>query len=91
MDMGDLFPSARVRGIDLSPAQSRWVPPNVDFLVDDCEKDWLTHDIDFVHFRFMVIILKDVPTVLRRAHKYVPLPSVTHPIACKKLTSHVCE
>jgi hypothetical protein len=57
-----------VRGIDLSPIQPAWVPPNVDFLMDDCEKDWLDNDCDFVHFRFMVIILKDVLTVLENAY-----------------------
>jgi hypothetical protein len=66
---GDRFPSAHVRGIDLSPIQPTWVPPNVDFLIDDCEKDWLASDCDFVHFRFMVIILKDVQQVLKNAHE----------------------
>ncbi|KAK0721052.1 S-adenosyl-L-methionine-dependent methyltransferase [Lasiosphaeris hirsuta] len=70
MDVGDQFPSARVRGVDLSPTQPQWVPPNVDFLVDDCEKDdWLARDVDLVHLRFMIIILKDVPTVLKRGYE----------------------
>ncbi|KAK3358747.1 hypothetical protein B0T25DRAFT_587903 [Lasiosphaeria hispida] len=68
--VGDQFPSARVRGVDLSPTQPQWVPPNVDFLVDDCEKDdWLARDVDLVHLRFMTIILKDVPTVLKRGYE----------------------
>ncbi|GAM36792.1 hypothetical protein TCE0_018r06166 [Talaromyces pinophilus] len=66
---GDRYPSARVRGIDLTPIQPTWVPPNVDFLIDDCEKDWLTEDCDLVHLRFMIIILRDVPTVLEHAFK----------------------
>ncbi|CRG91782.1 hypothetical protein PISL3812_08834 [Talaromyces islandicus] len=69
IDAGDRFPSAHVRGVDLSPIQPNWVPPNVDFLIDDCEKDWLASNCDFVHFRFMVIILKDVQQVLKHAHK----------------------
>lgn len=69
MLVGDQFPSARVRGIDLTPIQPIWVPPNVDFLVDDCEKDFLTRDCDFVHFRFMIIILKAVSTVLGNAYQ----------------------
>ncbi|KAH8691983.1 S-adenosyl-L-methionine-dependent methyltransferase [Talaromyces proteolyticus] len=69
IDAGDRYPSAHVRGIDLSPIQPTWVPPNVDFLIDDCEKDWLATDCDFVHFRFMVIILKDVQTVLQHAYE----------------------
>jgi hypothetical protein len=70
IEVGDRFPSARVRGIDLSPSQPAWVPPNVDFLVDDCEQgEWLDTDADFVHFRFMTIVLKDVSNVLRRARE----------------------
>ena len=72
IEVGDQYPSARVRGIDISPVQPLWVPPNVDFLVDDCEKDeWLARDVDLVHLRFMTVVLKDVPTVLRRAYEYV--------------------
>jgi SAM-dependent methyltransferase len=70
IEVGDQYPSARVRGVDLSPVQPLWVPPNVDFLVDDCEKDeWLARDVDLVHLRFMTVVLKDVHTVLRRAHE----------------------
>lgn len=58
-----------MRGIDLSPAQPSWAPPNVDFLVDDCEKDWITRNVDFAHFRFMGTVLKDVPTVLKHAYE----------------------
>jgi hypothetical protein len=35
--VGDLFPAANVLGIDLSPIQPEWVPPNVRFMVDDVE------------------------------------------------------
>ncbi|KAH6856168.1 hypothetical protein B0I37DRAFT_301586 [Chaetomium sp. MPI-CAGE-AT-0009] len=70
IEVGDRFPKARVRGIDLSPSQPAWVPPNVDFLVDDCEQgEWLDRDVDFVHFRFMTVVLKDVAGVLRRAYE----------------------
>ncbi|KAK4138389.1 S-adenosyl-L-methionine-dependent methyltransferase [Trichocladium antarcticum] len=68
VEVGDRLPNAHVRGIDLSPNQPVWVPPNVDFLVDDCEQgEWLDQDADLVHFRFMAIVLKDVAGVLRHA------------------------
>ncbi len=35
--VGDLFESANVLGVDLSPIQPEWVPPNVRFMVDDVE------------------------------------------------------
>ncbi|POR32790.1 Uncharacterized protein TPAR_07015 [Tolypocladium paradoxum] len=69
IEVGDKFPSARVCGIDLTPIQPLWVPPNVEFLVDDCEQDWLTRNVDLVHFRFMAVILKDISGVLERAYE----------------------
>jgi len=70
IEVGDQYPTARVRGIDQSPTQPDWVPPNVDFLNDDVEQgEWLDRDVDFVHFRFMAIVLKDVVGVLKRAYK----------------------
>ncbi|KAL2170479.1 hypothetical protein VTG60DRAFT_4859 [Thermothelomyces hinnuleus] len=68
IEIGERFPDARVRGIDVSPTQPIWVPSNVDFLVDDCEEgEWLDRDVDFVHLRFMTIVLRDAPRVLSNA------------------------
>ncbi|KAK3493611.1 S-adenosyl-L-methionine-dependent methyltransferase [Neurospora crassa] len=68
IDAGDRWPMARVRGMDISPVQPVWVPPNVDFLVDDCEQEWLMRgELDYAHFRFMAIVLKDLPVVLGHA------------------------
>jgi hypothetical protein len=64
--VGDLYPSAAVTGLDLSPIQPVWVPPNVNFLVDDIEDTWLNgNDIDLVHLRNMVPILKSPVKLLR--------------------------
>jgi metalloendopeptidase OMA1, mitochondrial len=35
VEMGDLYPTARIRGFDLSPIQPVDVPQNVHFYVDD--------------------------------------------------------
>ncbi|KAE8149547.1 S-adenosyl-L-methionine-dependent methyltransferase [Aspergillus avenaceus] len=35
VDIADEFPSAEVLGVDLSPIQAQWVPPNCRFVVDD--------------------------------------------------------
>ncbi|KAF4126530.1 Conserved hypothetical, protein [Geosmithia morbida] len=71
IDAGDRFPGARVRGIDLAPIQPAWVPPNVDFLVDDFENDFITRDCDLIHFRFIASILKvkTVPAILGNAYQ----------------------
>ncbi|KAG6224581.1 hypothetical protein E4U26_003622 [Claviceps purpurea] len=67
IEAGDKYPSAQVRGIDIAPIQPKWVPPNVSFLVDDCEKDWIERDVDLAHFRFMIPILKNTLQVLGNA------------------------
>ncbi|KAG6007144.1 hypothetical protein E4U21_006328 [Claviceps maximensis] len=69
VEVGDRYPSAHVCGIDLTPIQPEWVPVNVSFLVDDCQLDWIERDVDLAHFRFMVIILKDISTVLGHAYE----------------------
>ncbi|KAL4912989.1 S-adenosyl-L-methionine-dependent methyltransferase [Aspergillus aurantiobrunneus] len=53
MEFADLHPSCTVIGTDLSPTQPSWVPPNVQFEVDDCTDEWLYgKDVfDFVHLR----------------------------------------
>lgn len=35
--VGDQYSSANILGVDLSPTQPMWVPPNVRFIVDDIE------------------------------------------------------
>ncbi|KAK4191993.1 S-adenosyl-L-methionine-dependent methyltransferase [Podospora australis] len=60
MEMGELFPGAKVTGVDLSPIQPLWLPPNVEFIVDDIEDEWVhDRDYDFAHFRFTNTVLKD--------------------------------
>lgn len=70
-----MFPSAEVTGLDLSPIQPVWVPPNVKFLVDDVEDTWLNGDhIDFVHLRNMIPILKSPAKLLKEVYEYVISP-----------------
>ncbi|KAK2054350.1 methyltransferase domain-containing protein [Colletotrichum caudatum] len=72
IEMGDLFPSAEIQGIDLSPIQPTWVPPNVKFIVDDVEDTWLNgSDFDFVHLRNMVPVLKSPVNLLRNAYEHM--------------------
>jgi hypothetical protein len=67
--VGEAYPAATVRGVDLTPIQPSWTPPNVSFLVDDVEQHaWLDRGLDLAHFRFMSVVLRDVPLALARAH-----------------------
>ncbi len=66
--VADQYPSAEVIGIDLSPIQSTWVPPNVRFLVDDFEDEWMNgDDFDLVHLRSIAPIAKNIPKILQQS------------------------
>ena len=39
INVGETYPQSHVTGIDLSHIQPEWVPPNVEFQVDDLEDD----------------------------------------------------
>ncbi|KAM0342587.1 hypothetical protein ACHAPU_009442 [Fusarium lateritium] len=72
IDVADKFPSASVIGVDLSPIQPSWVPPNLKFFVDDIEDEWMHgDDFDFVHMRCISPWLKDQVKVLRQAHDHM--------------------
>jgi hypothetical protein len=70
--VGDEYPGAEVIGLDLSPIQSAWVPPNVKFYVDDVESDWVEKpgSVDFIHARHVRMAIKDWPKLLDQAYKY---------------------
>ncbi|KAG5969549.1 hypothetical protein E4U58_001351 [Claviceps cyperi] len=69
IQVGERYPSATVRGIDIASIQPGMVPPNVSFLVNDCEQEWTERYVDLVHFRFMIIMLRDTSQVLGHAFK----------------------
>lgn len=69
--VAELYPSAAVLGLDLSPIQPTWVPSNLRFVVDDVEEDEWIHgsDCDYMHLRMTAIALtnplKVMATVFR--------------------------
>ncbi|KAF5521011.1 Secondary metabolism regulator LAE1 [Colletotrichum aenigma] len=71
IDMGDEYPEAQVTGIDLSPIQPAYVPPNVAFIVDDAEAEWLHADdsIDYIHIRNMGAAIKNWEKLLAQAYR----------------------
>ncbi|KAL7274173.1 hypothetical protein RUND412_002933 [Rhizina undulata] len=71
LDAADQFPSAQVIGVDLSPIQPTWVPPNLKFEIDDIEEDWTYQDnsFDFIHVRLMAGFIYDWPKFYRQAYK----------------------
>lgn len=46
--------------MDLSPIQPVWIPPNVEFIVDDIEDEWVyADDFDYAHLRIVGVTIKD--------------------------------
>lgn len=64
IEMADQFPDAVVIGTDLSPIQPSWVPPNLQFYVEDCEAAWTfptSKLFDFIHGRALCGGIADWP------------------------------
>ncbi|TKW50189.1 Trans-aconitate 2-methyltransferase [Colletotrichum tanaceti] len=73
IEMGDRYPSATVLGVDLSPIQPEWVPPNVKFEVDDVESPWLypANHFDYIHSRHTVMAIKDWGALFQRSFEHL--------------------
>ncbi|PGH27758.1 hypothetical protein AJ80_00546 [Polytolypa hystricis UAMH7299] len=73
IDMADLYPMASVIGTDLSPVQPSFVPPNLQFQVDDFEREWnySPSSFDLIHTRLLLASISDYPQLLRRAFKHL--------------------
>ena len=71
IQMGDEYPSAEVLGVDISPTQPTWVPPNVVFEVEDVENDWTwRHPFDFIHCRYMPACIADFKKLVKQAYDH---------------------
>jgi ubiquinone/menaquinone biosynthesis C-methylase UbiE len=70
IEMADEYPSAQVLGIDLSPEQPTWVPPNCKFEVDDFELEWSYGDnrFDMIHARFLVGSISNHTELYKRVY-----------------------
>ncbi|KAF7555593.1 hypothetical protein G7Z17_g2059 [Cylindrodendrum hubeiense] len=54
IDFGDEHPEAEIVGIDLSPIQPSFIPPNVQFRVDDIDEDMdYFEPFNYIHSRMM--------------------------------------
>ncbi|TEA17063.1 Secondary metabolism regulator LAE1 [Colletotrichum sidae] len=52
-DFADEFPATEVIGVDISPIQPSWAPPNCKFQIDDIDQPWTWPDnhFDYIHAR----------------------------------------
>ena len=72
IDMADKYSETHVIGVDLSPIQPNWVPPNIKFEVDDVEENWSypKDHFDVIHSRFMLFgSIADVRKYFRQAYE----------------------
>ena len=64
--------NAEVTGVDLSPVQPAFVPPNCQFVVDDIEYDWAYEKtFDYIHGRFLSMGIRDWARVFRQSYQFV--------------------
>ncbi|KAI1015819.1 hypothetical protein LB503_013615 [Fusarium chuoi] len=64
IDYADEHPEATVIGVDLSPIQPDFDPPNVEFFIDDIEEPWnFSEPFDYVHSRMMTFSIKSWPNL----------------------------
>lgn len=82
LDVADTFPDAQVIGVDLSPVQPPFVPPNVEFQIDDVEDDWTYNQrstaatttgqgFDFIHIRSMAGSIGNWHRLLQQAYRHL--------------------
>lgn len=88
IDYGDEHPEAVVIGVDLSPIQPLFVPPNVSFEVDDVEEPWTFHPkFDLIHSRMMTGSFANWPKFFEQAFEslnpggYIELSDIVVPPA----------
>ncbi|KAL6406919.1 hypothetical protein AUP68_09735 [Ilyonectria robusta] len=67
IDFADEHPETEVIGVDLSPTQPEFIPPNLRFEIDDIDEDWTySQPFDYIHSRMMNVSVKNWPEYLRK-------------------------
>ncbi|KXH66190.1 hypothetical protein CSAL01_07632 [Colletotrichum salicis] len=69
IEFADEHPEAEVLGVDLTPVQTQFVPPNLKFEVDDLEQPWtFTQPFDYIHIRGMTSSVSDWHGFFKQAY-----------------------
>ncbi|KAN0088992.1 S-adenosyl-L-methionine-dependent methyltransferase [Hyaloscypha variabilis] len=89
IDMGDAYPEAEVYGVDVSPIQPQFTPPNVKFEIDDLEKPWtFSEGFDFIFSRMITGSFANWKEYIFRCFEftnpggYLELQDICLPIHC---------
>ncbi|KAL2060667.1 hypothetical protein VTL71DRAFT_9308 [Oculimacula yallundae] len=89
IDYADEHPEAKVLGIDISPDQPTYVPPNASFEIDDLEEPWsFSEKFDYIHSRMMTGSFAHWPKFFEQAFEnttpggYIEVTDICYPIRC---------
>lgn len=70
-DVAEKHPEADVKGIDVSPIQPIWVPPNTVFELDDFNLEWQDQNkYDLIHERELLGSVPDWPMFYERCFRW---------------------
>ncbi|KAI1347097.1 S-adenosyl-L-methionine-dependent methyltransferase [Xylaria sp. FL0043] len=67
IDFADQYPHTEVIGVDISPSQPQWIPPNLKFEIDDITQPWTyaRNSFDYIHMRWLIGAIPDWYAVFR--------------------------
>ncbi|KAF9874168.1 hypothetical protein CkaCkLH20_08151 [Colletotrichum karsti] len=69
IEFAEEHPEAEVIGVDLSPVQTTFIPPNCRFEIDDIEQPWsYTQPFDYIHIRGMTSSISDWPDFFKKMY-----------------------
>ncbi|KAH6636831.1 S-adenosyl-L-methionine-dependent methyltransferase [Chaetomium tenue] len=72
IEFADEHPDVAVVGVDLSPIQPSFVPPNAEFFVDDLENDWaFATKFDFIYARMLTGSIKNWPRLIGQFYQHL--------------------
>ncbi|KAL1854083.1 hypothetical protein VTK73DRAFT_8805 [Phialemonium thermophilum] len=71
IDFADEHPSVSVLGTDISSIQPGWIPPNLQFQIDDCTQEWTfpENTFDYVHIRWLFGSIVDWTALFKQAYR----------------------
>ncbi|KAH8896408.1 S-adenosyl-L-methionine-dependent methyltransferase [Thozetella sp. PMI_491] len=86
LDMADAYPEASVIGVDLSPIQPQFVPPNLTYFVDDIEETWtFSNKFDFIYGRMLTGSFANWPRFFEQSFEFL------NPGGWIEMSDIVCE
>ncbi|RSL58402.1 hypothetical protein CEP54_007798 [Fusarium duplospermum] len=71
INIADEFPSAKVIATDITPTQPSFVPPNLEFQIDDAQMEWTfePETFDFIHIRYLQGSIEDWDKLYGQVYK----------------------